>query len=1119
MCRRMIFLSFILMLGLTLASTANAELIGWWKLDEGSGVEFWDETDYWHDGTINPVNENQVRWTTEGYDANALEFVTATGPFTMCDAPITANLLNVSNASYSLWMNMPTTFQAWGIIFVLIGQADDHSLEPDGAADIFVGRPIWFGTSGAKLNDNQWHHVAVTYNNTANNISIYVDGKVAATSEGSLSDPISTVRIGGPRSSEDRAQWRRFIGKLDEAAVWNHGLSAADVENVYWFGPQWTRFATNPQPVNGTIIGTTDVTLSWTVGNTAVQHHVYIGESREDVQNGTGGTDQGLTGETTFSNYTWELGKTYYWRVDEVEADGVTVHAGVVWSFTISAKLASNPVPSNGAKLVDPNVTLSWTSGSGAVSHNVYFGNDPDDLPLLSEGQSTTTYTPTTLSYNTTYYWHIDEFDGTDIYTGDVWSFKTTPDIKITDPNLVGWFNFNADENNTAVDWSGYGNHGNIFGNPNRVDGYDLGALEFDGIDDYIEIPQLISTDLTIMAWIKTSTPGPDGATGRDGSGLFWSDYAGGGDHFLVSVLGTKLAFETGPGGNPNTASNRDIVTGEWIHIAITRAESTKDVKFFIDGAADAIGNHSGDTNVGSNPLIAIGANLLDSRYFTGLIDEVSFYDRVLTQAEITEAMITDPALARGPSPTNGATPDIEHISILSWVPGENAAQHDVYFGTNAEAVENADTSDATGIYRGRQDPNSFTPLITFEIGQNYYWRIDEINISEAINKGRIWSFTVANYLVVDDFEDYDDFDNRIYDVWADYFVNNTGMTVGHFDPPFAETFIVHGGRQAMYMLYDNDGTVNEGTDYEKSGTLTFSEAERTWETPQDWTRRGVDSLSLWFRGIPASVGSFTAGPPITMTGAGADIWDTSDQFHYAYKRLSGLGSITAKVVSMTNTHTSAKAGVMIRESLEPDAAHAMVAIQPMNEVQLLYRSTKGSASTSVGQSGVNTPVWVKLTRSGNDLSAQYSTNGTAWTTVGSAAVTMLSDVYVGLCLTSRNADAVCTAEFSDVDMSGTVTGDWNSQDIGIENNAPEQLYVALQDSSNNSAVVKHTNPAATTIDTWTQWNIPLTSFTGVNLQAIKKIFIGVGDRANTMPGGAGDLYIDDIGLRLPAPN
>ena len=75
-----------------------------------------------------------------------------------------------------------------------------------------------------------------------------------------------------------------------------------------------------------------------------------------------------------------------------------------------------------------------------------------------------------------------------------------------------------------------------------------------------------------------------------------------------------------------------------------------------------------------------------------------------------------------------------------------------------------------------------------------------------------------------------------------------------------------------------------------------------------------------------------------------------------------------------------------------------------------------------------------------------------------------------------------------------------------------------LQDSANNSAVIKHPDPAATAIGTWTQWNIPLTEFTGVNLQAVTKMSIGVGDRANTQPGSAGDLYIDDIGLYLPPP-
>ena len=75
---------------------------------------------------------------------------------------------------------------------------------------------------------------------------------------------------------------------------------------------------------------------------------------------------------------------------------------------------------------------------------------------------------------------------------------------------------------------------------------------------------------------------------------------------------------------------------------------------------------------------------------------------------------------------------------------------------------------------------------------------------------------------------------------------------------------------------------------------------------------------------------------------------------------------------------------------------------------------------------------------------------------------------------------------------------------------------MALQDSAVNSAVVKHPDPAATTTSVYTQWNIPLTDFTGVNLQAITKMSIGVGDRGSTQPGSAGDLYVDDIGLELP---
>jgi len=131
-------------------------------------------------------------------------------------------------------------------------------------------------------------------------------------------------------------------------------------------------------------------------------------------------------------------------------------------------------------------------------------------------------------------------------------------------------------------------------------------------------------------------------------------------------------------------------------------------------------------------------------------------------------------------------------------------------------------------------------------------------------------------------------------------------------------------------------------------------------------------------------------------------------------------------------------------------------------------------------------------------------------------SIPMLPDVYIGLCLTSHDINETCTAEFSNVTTSTAVTGNWQSQDIGIESNIGEQLYVVLQDSAGNSAVVKHPDPAATAIGTWTEWNIPLTDFAGVNMQAIKKMTIGVGDRANPQPGSAGDLYIDDIWLYIP---
>jgi hypothetical protein len=838
MSKRAICIMSVLILGA--AIPASADLIGWWKMDQGSGDQVWDYIEPFDDATIAPVNEEAVRWSTDGYKDGCLDFLISTPPFTMVDAPLNGTSVNISEASYSFWMNMPKVFQAWGPIFVLLGGANDHSIECDGVADLYVSSgSIWFGTKNAKVNDEQWHHIAVTYSVTANKIVIYVDGKSAASSASSLTDAISTVRIGGPR---DRNQWRRYIGRIDEAAVWNNALTAEEVKSVFGAGPQWALYASNPTPADGAVVNSPNVTLSWTAGETAAQHHVYLSESRVDVNDGAAAADKGTTTATTFSNFAWQLGKTYYWRVDEIEADGTRTYVGPIWSFSIAAKLASLPDPTDGTILVDPNVTVSWTPGSGAVSHDVYFGADAANLPQVAHAQTATTYTPAALlAYDTTYYWRVDEFDGTNTYTGDVWSFRTTPDISITDPNQVGFWNFDRDENNVAIDWSGYGNHGQISGDPTRVDGYYLSALAFDGIDDVVEVPQVLSREatlsLTLMAWIKTDIPGPAGTIARDGSGLLWSDHSGGGDHFDVAVLGTKLAFETGPGGNPTTISNADVVTGDWVHVAVTRTTDSM-CQIFLNGLLDNSSVHTGDTRVGSNPKIAIGANLLDSRYFTGTIDEVRAYNRVLTTDEIATAMRSNLLLAWKPSPANGGIVDFQFDAPLTWSAGDGAVQHDLYFGTDKAAVAAATTATAD-IYKGRLDQTSWTLPEALVWGATYYWRVDEVAADGAVTKGTVWTFKVADYIIVDGFESYTDVEgSRIYETWLDgYGTTTNGSQVGNNAEPFAERTIVHSGNQSMPLNYSNVGSV------------TVSEAERIWTSPQDWTIHDLNSLVLYIRG------------------------------------------------------------------------------------------------------------------------------------------------------------------------------------------------------------------------------------------------------------------------------
>ena len=199
-----------------------------------------------------------------------------------------------------------------------------------------------------------------------------------------------------------------------------------------------------PDPADGAYYRDTWASVAWNKGDTAASHDVYFSENRADVEAGAEIAFLGNQGAeffvVGFPGMPYPDGlvpdTTYYWRVDEVEADGATKYEGFVWRFTVPPKTAYAPNPAEGAELVDPNVVLSWGAGFGAKLHYVYFGDNYDDVGNAAGAlpQGTKEYTPGTLEFAKTYYWRVDEFDIVETHKGDVWSFTTEGAVTSLEP-------------------------------------------------------------------------------------------------------------------------------------------------------------------------------------------------------------------------------------------------------------------------------------------------------------------------------------------------------------------------------------------------------------------------------------------------------------------------------------------------------------------------------------------------------------------------------------------------------------------------------------------------------------------------------------------------------------
>ncbi len=422
MCKTSVRLLSCLLV-LCVAGVTLGDLVGHWKFDEGSGAIAKDSSGNNHEGKIQGTPD----WVSGAPGLNgALAFMP--GACTGVNCGVFDPTKGTGKFSVTLWafwdgtgtyQHFLTKSNGWGTTTMMfqieLWGAHTSAQYADRVGISFDPDSVEF----SKMPKNEWAHLAFVFDGV--NLRCYLNaidevGPKPLTIGPNVAAP---VLLG-----VDFDGGRVFHGILDDVRIYSNPLTAAEVEALC---PP-SRVAKKPDPADGAA-GVQTPIFRWEAGYKASFHEVYIGTTPE-----LGPAD--FVAPRTSVPMLWYLpglksGTTYYWRVDEIEADQKTINKGNVWSFTTLAPTAYLPNPADKATDVATSPTLSWQAGENATKHHVYFGSGLDAVTQSAAGADKglvtgTTFALGTLDSVTTYYWRVDEtVGGGSIKAGPVWSFTT----------------------------------------------------------------------------------------------------------------------------------------------------------------------------------------------------------------------------------------------------------------------------------------------------------------------------------------------------------------------------------------------------------------------------------------------------------------------------------------------------------------------------------------------------------------------------------------------------------------------------------------------------------------------------------------------------------------------
>jgi hypothetical protein len=465
---------------------------------------------------------------------------------------------------------------------------------------------------------------------------------------------------------------------------------------------------------------------------------------------------------------------------------------------------ASSPDPGHEITDVAHDVCLGWTAGEFAVAHDVYLGTDYDDVndaargngldALIGQDLTNAFLDCRRLDFNTTYYWRVDEVNGTPDYAvlkGPVWSFTVEP-MAIPIETITA----------TASGAS-----------PGMEAVNTVNASGLDRLDQHSAAPSDMWLTRLDDSWIQYE---------------FDRAYK---LHQLL-VWNSNQAIESFVGFGLKEATIETSMDGEtWTPLP--------SVGPF--GKASGLATYTANTLVDFNGVVARFVKIMPliAHGLTGQVglSEVRF--------------LTIPTTPREPNPTDGAAIDGVDVT-LQWRGGREADTHEVVLSNNQAVVE--DGSAVVGTSR----ETSFRPASLDLGSTYYWQINEVNNTEIPTTwQGERWTFSTPEYLVVDDFDSYSGNEGEeIFMTWQDGFGGNTalgGSTTGHIDGPFVETAIVRSGNQSMPIYYDNDGGFIDICG--GSFVTGFSEVLCEFDTALDWTRSGIKTLGLWFHGAAGNMG------------------------------------------------------------------------------------------------------------------------------------------------------------------------------------------------------------------------------------------------------------------------